>query len=158
MALAYINKSYMLHAPTATTAESLSLAALADSENSHTDRIPLTSRILIVSVSGDLANQYIPVMNSIFAAQRKKIPIDIFEAGRRHGAFTAGKRRYWRCLHETRATRGPATVSNDGLFAGCDSTCQPRHPKHGWGRLPRGVFLPQESRRHWVRVQRVLEQ
>jgi transcription initiation factor TFIIH subunit 3 len=79
LALAYISKSAILHAPTAASAESMSLAALADSENSHVDRIQLTSRILIVSVSGDLANQYIPVMNSIFAAQRKKIPIDILK-------------------------------------------------------------------------------
>ncbi|KAH7414065.1 TFIIH subunit Tfb4/p34 [Phaeosphaeria sp. MPI-PUGE-AT-0046c] len=79
LALTYISKSAMLHAPTAASAESMSLAALADSENAHIDRIPLTSRILIISVSGDLANQYIPVMNSIFAAQRKKIPIDILK-------------------------------------------------------------------------------
>lgn len=79
LALTYISKSTMLHAPTAASAESMSLAALADSENAHVDRIPLTSRILIISVSGDLANQYIPVMNSIFAAQRKKIPIDILK-------------------------------------------------------------------------------
>jgi transcription initiation factor TFIIH subunit 3 len=79
LALTYISKSTILHAPTAASAESMSLAALADSENAHIDRIPLTSRILIVSVSGDLANQYIPVMNSIFAAQRKKIPIDILK-------------------------------------------------------------------------------
>jgi transcription initiation factor TFIIH subunit 3 len=79
LALTYISKSTMLHAPTAASAENMSLAALADSENTHIDRIPLTSRILIVSVSGDLANQYIPVMNSIFAAQRKKIPIDILK-------------------------------------------------------------------------------
>jgi transcription initiation factor TFIIH subunit 3 len=75
LALTYISKSAILHA----SAESMSLAALADSENAHIDRIQLTSRILIVSVSGDLANQYIPVMNSIFAAQRKKIPIDILK-------------------------------------------------------------------------------
>ncbi|KAF1841160.1 transcription factor Tfb4 [Cucurbitaria berberidis CBS 394.84] len=79
LALTYINKSTILHAPTAASAESISLAALADSENTHVDHVPLTSRILIVSVSGDLANQYIPVMNSIFAAQRKKIPIDILK-------------------------------------------------------------------------------
>lgn len=79
LALAYISKSTILHAPTAATAENISLAALADSESTHVDRISLTSRILIVSVSGDLANQYIPVMNSIFAAQRKRIPIDILK-------------------------------------------------------------------------------
>lgn len=37
----------------------------------------LTSRILLLSVSGDLAQQYIPIMNSIFACQRLAIPIDI---------------------------------------------------------------------------------
>lgn len=39
----------------------------------------LSSRILILSVSGDLANQYIPIMNSIFACQRLGIPIDILK-------------------------------------------------------------------------------
>ncbi|KAJ4334761.1 RNA polymerase II transcription factor B subunit 4 [Ascochyta clinopodiicola] len=78
LALAYISKSTILHAPIASGNDN-SMAALADSENAHVDRIPLTSRILVVSVSGDLANQYIPVMNSIFAAQRKKIPIDILK-------------------------------------------------------------------------------
>ncbi|CZT25030.1 related to basic transcription factor 2 (35 kd SU) [Ramularia collo-cygni] len=39
----------------------------------------LTSRVLILSVSGDLADQYIPIMNSIFACQRLAIPIDILK-------------------------------------------------------------------------------
>ncbi|KAK3714947.1 RNA polymerase II transcription factor B subunit 4 [Vermiconidia calcicola] len=39
----------------------------------------LSSRILILSVSGDLASQYIPIMNSIFACQRLTIPIDILK-------------------------------------------------------------------------------
>lgn len=39
----------------------------------------LTSRLLILSVSGDLADQYIPIMNSIFACQRLGIPIDILK-------------------------------------------------------------------------------
>ena len=78
LALTYIAKSAIRHAPITTGGDN-AMAALADSENSHTDRVPLTSRILIMSVSGDLANQYIPVMNSIFAAQRKKIPIDILK-------------------------------------------------------------------------------
>ncbi|KAI9836472.1 MAG: hypothetical protein M1819_001504 [Sarea resinae] len=39
----------------------------------------LQSRILVLSVSGDLAFQYIPVMNCIFAAQRQRIPIDILK-------------------------------------------------------------------------------
>jgi transcription initiation factor TFIIH subunit 3 len=39
----------------------------------------LQSRILVLSVSGDLANQYIPIMNAIFACQRLTIPIDILK-------------------------------------------------------------------------------
>ncbi|KAI9670427.1 MAG: RNA polymerase II transcription factor B subunit 4 [Trizodia sp. TS-e1964] len=39
----------------------------------------LQSRIIVLSVSGDLALQYIPVMNCIFAAQRKRVPIDIIK-------------------------------------------------------------------------------
>ncbi|EGX47029.1 RNA polymerase II transcription factor B subunit 4 [Orbilia oligospora] len=35
------------------------------------------AKILVVSVTPDPANQYIPVMNSIFAAQRLKVPIDV---------------------------------------------------------------------------------
>lgn len=37
----------------------------------------IQSRILVFSVSGDLAHQYIPIMNCTFAAQRLRIPIDI---------------------------------------------------------------------------------
>ena len=43
----------------------------------HSRQGGLSSRILILSVSGDLAHQYIPIMNSIFACQRLSIPIDI---------------------------------------------------------------------------------
>lgn len=39
----------------------------------------LISRILVISVSGDLASQYIPIMNAIFAAQRRSIPLDILK-------------------------------------------------------------------------------
>ncbi|KAF2637970.1 transcription factor Tfb4, partial [Massarina eburnea CBS 473.64] len=76
LALSFISKTTLLHSPVTSRADDM--MALADSETSpKTQRIPLTSRVLIVSVSGDLANQYIPVMNNIFAAQRKRIPIDI---------------------------------------------------------------------------------
>lgn len=37
----------------------------------------MTARILVISVSGDLANQYVSVMNSIFAAQRMRCAVDI---------------------------------------------------------------------------------
>ncbi|RMX88590.1 hypothetical protein D0867_15528 [Hortaea werneckii] len=39
----------------------------------------LSSRILILSVSGDLADHYIEIMNSIFACQRLGIPIDVLK-------------------------------------------------------------------------------
>lgn len=35
------------------------------------ERSSMNARILVISVSGDLAEQYVPIMNSIFAAQRK---------------------------------------------------------------------------------------
>ncbi|ORY06644.1 TFIIH subunit Tfb4/p34 [Clohesyomyces aquaticus] len=79
LALSYIAKSALLHSPVDSLGTDNPLSALADSETTHQARETLTSRILIVSVSGDLANQYIPVMNSIFAAQRKRIPIDILK-------------------------------------------------------------------------------
>lgn len=37
----------------------------------------LSSRILLVSVSGELSSQYISTMNCIFAAQKRRIPIDV---------------------------------------------------------------------------------
>ncbi|MCJ1469416.1 RNA polymerase II transcription factor B subunit 4 [Pseudocyphellaria aurata] len=69
LALTYTNKQSLLHS--------------LPSSTSTTDPSPisthpmLSSRILILSVSGDLANQYIPIMNTIFACQRLNIPIDI---------------------------------------------------------------------------------
>ncbi|RPA87106.1 transcription factor Tfb4 [Ascobolus immersus RN42] len=37
----------------------------------------MQSRILVVSVAGDVASEYVPVMNCVFAAQKKHIPIDV---------------------------------------------------------------------------------
>lgn len=69
LALTYINKQTTL----------LSSAIPTSSNPSHQSRSAptLLSRILILSVSGDLAYQYIPIMNTIFACQRLSIPIDI---------------------------------------------------------------------------------
>jgi len=69
LALTYINKTSTLLSPTNSN---------ANVDPSATAQAPsLTSRILILSVSGDLAHQYIPIMNTIFACQRLNIPIDI---------------------------------------------------------------------------------
>ncbi|CAN6634428.1 general transcription and DNA repair factor IIH subunit Tfb4p [Trichomonascus vanleenenianus] len=41
----------------------------------------MASRILLLSVSGDLASQYVAAMNCIFAAQKKRVPIDVCKLG-----------------------------------------------------------------------------
>lgn len=41
----------------------------------------LKARIFILSVSSDITFQYIPIMNCIFSAQKKKIPIDVCKIG-----------------------------------------------------------------------------
>ena len=72
LALTYINKQNILASsaiPTNTTG--------APDPSADTVPVLLTSRMLILSVSGDLAHQYIPMMNTIFACQRLSIPIDI---------------------------------------------------------------------------------
>ena len=72
LALTYINKQNILASsaiPTNSTG--------APDPSADTAPVLLTSRILILSVSGDLAHQYIPMMNTIFACQRLSIPIDI---------------------------------------------------------------------------------
>ncbi|KAK8216148.1 RNA polymerase II transcription factor B subunit 4 [Phyllosticta capitalensis] len=76
-ALAYISKATLKSAPTSNDANAADI--LAPSSEGSTQRTTLTSRILVISVSGDLASQYIAVMNSIFAAQRQRIPIDILK-------------------------------------------------------------------------------
>nr|POF02401.1 rna polymerase ii transcription factor b subunit 4 [Quercus suber] len=41
--------------------------------------LSLTARILVLSVSGDLADRYIEIMNCIFACQRMGVPIDVLK-------------------------------------------------------------------------------
>ncbi|OCK83256.1 transcription factor Tfb4 [Lepidopterella palustris CBS 459.81] len=79
-ALSYISKSHIRHSPVDPTINDHSTITTPDTDGIlGQQRVSLTSRILILSVSGDLANQYIPVMNAIFAAQRQRIPIDILK-------------------------------------------------------------------------------
>lgn len=60
------------------TSVSAGTSALGNPTSTTTaDSHTLSSRILLLSVSGDLTPQYIPLMNAIFAAQRRDIPIDI---------------------------------------------------------------------------------
>ena len=74
LALAFINKRQV-----AFTDENASAKEPTNSIEGPENTAGLQSRILVVSVSGDLAHQYIPIMNTTFAAQRMRIPIDILK-------------------------------------------------------------------------------
>ncbi|KAG8629776.1 hypothetical protein KVT40_001395 [Elsinoe batatas] len=82
MALAHISKT-ALSAPTTTRGTtfnpSTGTGAFTTTDQSTSAPQGLTSRILIVSVSGDLSSQYIPMMNAIFAAQRLRCPVDVLK-------------------------------------------------------------------------------
>ncbi|WPH04451.1 transcription factor Tfb4 [Acrodontium crateriforme] len=86
-ALAYISKQTAAH-PGATAnshfnySDPSSIAGgndLSANNGSGSATLGLTTRILIVSVSGDLADKYIEIMNSIFACQRLGISIDVLK-------------------------------------------------------------------------------
>jgi len=47
------------------------VAPQAEGSKKDDSDMTMNARIVVISVSGDLAEQYIPVMNCIFAAQRK---------------------------------------------------------------------------------------
>lgn len=88
MALTYISKQNLLKSPNDASnilnadvirSESGFPVATDSTSTSSRARPTLSSRILILSVSGDLAAQYIPVMNAIFAAQRQRVPIDVLK-------------------------------------------------------------------------------
>lgn len=74
LALSYINKATIIFSDSNASSEPLT-NTLEGPENTT----GLQSRILVVSVSGDLAHQYIPIMNTTFAAQRMRVPIDILK-------------------------------------------------------------------------------
>ena len=80
-ALTHINKQTILSFPTADTSpDTLPTSIQATGGATDTSSQPdLVSRILVLSVSADLTTQYIPIMNAIFAAQRRHIPIDVLK-------------------------------------------------------------------------------
>lgn len=72
LALAFINKQTLEYAENNGVAGGgRSTNEMTEPKDTDGENQGLQSRILIVSVSDDLASQYIPVMNCIFAAQRK---------------------------------------------------------------------------------------
>ncbi|KAI6244616.1 General transcription and DNA repair factor IIH subunit tfb4 [Erysiphe necator] len=73
LALSYINKASVKLFGSSSGGAETSLISVDSNEK----LLGLQSRILVISVSGDLAQQYIPIMNVTFAAQRLGVPIDI---------------------------------------------------------------------------------
>ncbi|EXJ84383.1 hypothetical protein A1O3_05050 [Capronia epimyces CBS 606.96] len=88
LALSNINREAIAHAESligvataSTAAADPSTAAVSSATEATSNSNSLQSRILLVSVSPstDLAHQYIPIMNAIFACQRLSIPIDVLQ-------------------------------------------------------------------------------
>lgn len=79
LALSYINKQSVLYSESGAATASANNPDGSTVQPGESAPSGLLSRILILSVSGDLAYQYIPIMNSVFAAQRMRIPIDILK-------------------------------------------------------------------------------
>ena len=75
-ALTYINQQTLLMDP---PREGLEITLQTTQTATQKEQKKLISRLLVVSVSSDLADQYISVMNSIFAAQRLQIPVDVLK-------------------------------------------------------------------------------
>ncbi|KAE9968763.1 hypothetical protein EG328_007290 [Venturia inaequalis] len=78
MALAYINKQTILSRPPGLEAHMVNIGESKDDPHKKSSAT-LLSRILVLSVSSDLSDQYIQVMNGIFAAQRLQIPMDVMK-------------------------------------------------------------------------------
>ena len=84
LALSYINRLTLSFTPSHST----NTAGTANASVPNEDKIygsdttssgVLDARVLIISTSGDLAGQYIPLMNGMFAAQSMGVPIDVLK-------------------------------------------------------------------------------
>ncbi len=78
LALSFINREKITYSES-TGSSTLDQTSTADPSSKSSPTTSLQSRIFLLSISPstDLAHQYIPIMNSIFACQRLSIPIDI---------------------------------------------------------------------------------
>lgn len=76
LALSYINRRSQEYQESLT-----GVATISDRTTDEQPNRGLQSRILIITLSPstDLAHQYIPIMNSIFACQRLQVPIDVLQ-------------------------------------------------------------------------------
>ena len=153
LALSYINKATVLYSDTGSSAKSA-----ATSLDSTDTEVGLQSRILVLSVSGDLAHQYIPIMNTTFAAQRSRIPIDILKL--------AGDTVFLQQASD--ATKGiyMQLGAPEGLLQYLMIACLPDQLSRktpgcsyaGGSRFPCSVFLSSKGCGRWVRLQYLLKQ
>lgn len=79
LALSYINRESIAYAESTNGPAANDPTPQANPDSGQQAQGTLLSRIFILTVSptSDLAHQYIPIMNTIFACQRLSIPIDI---------------------------------------------------------------------------------
>ena len=81
LSLSYINREKIAYAEStgSSNAEATSNQSTTDPASLSSRNAALQARILLLSISPstDIAHQYIPIMNSIFACQRLSIPIDV---------------------------------------------------------------------------------
>lgn len=95
LALSYINRRSQEYQESLTgiSASLADQSANAAHDPSSVSNNTLQSRIMIVTLSPstDLAHQYIPIMNSIFACQRLNIPIDVLQLPLDAGSITNPK-------------------------------------------------------------------
>ena len=81
LGLCYINREKIAYAEStgSSNAEATANQVTTDPANLSSRNAALQARILLLSVSPstDIAHQYIPIMNCIFACQRLSIPVDV---------------------------------------------------------------------------------
>ena len=79
LALSYINRETIAYAESTNGPAGNDATPQTNPDSAQQSQGTLQSRIFILTVSptSDLAHQYIPIMNTIFACQRLSIPIDI---------------------------------------------------------------------------------
>jgi transcription initiation factor TFIIH subunit 3 len=81
LALSYINRETIGYAESTNGPSANDPTPQTNLDSTQQSQGTLQSRIFILTVSptSDLAHQYIPIMNTIFACQRLSIPIDILQ-------------------------------------------------------------------------------